>query len=69
VVLWSANLWWPDDRAWCVATEIDFNTTYVGGSTAGVEDLLGDARFEAMNTLVTNQITSTSDRLNPPAPT
>jgi hypothetical protein len=20
----SPNLWWPDDRAWCVATEIDF---------------------------------------------
>lgn len=26
----SPNLWWPDDRAWCVATEIDLNTTYVG---------------------------------------
>src|SRR5438105_3236897 len=26
----SANLWWPDDEAWCVATEIDLNTTYVG---------------------------------------
>jgi hypothetical protein len=26
----SASLWWPDDQAWCVATEIDFNTTYIG---------------------------------------
>ena len=26
----SASLWWPDDHAWCVATEIDFNTTYIG---------------------------------------
>jgi hypothetical protein len=24
----SASLWWPDDRAWCVATEIDLNTTH-----------------------------------------
>jgi hypothetical protein len=26
----SASLWWPDDHAWCVATEIDFVTTYIG---------------------------------------
>jgi hypothetical protein len=26
------NLWWPDDRAWCVATEIDNVATYVGGT-------------------------------------
>ena len=26
----STSFWWPDDHAWCVATEIDFNTTYIG---------------------------------------
>ncbi len=26
----APNLWWPDDRAWCVATEIDLAWTYVG---------------------------------------
>jgi hypothetical protein len=26
------NLWWPDDRAWCVASEIDLDYTLVGGS-------------------------------------
>lgn len=26
------NLWWPDDRAWCVGTDIDMSSTYVGGS-------------------------------------
>ena len=25
------NLWWPDDRAWCVASEIDLDYTLVGG--------------------------------------
>ena len=30
----SPNLWWPQDRAWCVATEIDLCWTYVGGSRA-----------------------------------
>lgn len=28
----NANLWWSDDRKWCVATEIDYCWTYVGGS-------------------------------------
>jgi hypothetical protein len=43
----SANLWWPADRAWCVATEIDFAWTYVGGPRAGVDALLADPRLDA----------------------
>ncbi|HEY5025919.1 MAG TPA: hypothetical protein VII76_13155 [Acidimicrobiales bacterium] len=42
----SANLWWPDDRSWCVATEIDLNTTYVGGSRQCVDRLLGESGLE-----------------------
>lgn len=34
------NLWWPDDRAWCVASEIDLPWTYVGGSEALISELL-----------------------------
>jgi hypothetical protein len=36
----SRNLWWPDDRAWCVAAEIDLNTTYIGSSDACREEIL-----------------------------
>jgi hypothetical protein len=43
----SPNLFWPDDRAWCVATDIDLDSTYVGGSRQLTEDLLSDPRFEA----------------------
>lgn len=28
----SPNLFWPADRAWCVASEIDFDSTLVGGT-------------------------------------
>ena len=42
----TPNLWWPDDHAWCVASEIDLPWTYVGGSVALVADLLADARAE-----------------------
>ncbi|HET9782497.1 MAG TPA: hypothetical protein VFR33_12055 [Candidatus Dormibacteraeota bacterium] len=34
------NLWWPDDRAWCVANEIDLDYTLVGGSEELCADLI-----------------------------
>lgn len=46
----SPNLWWPDDRAWCVVTEIDFTWSYVGGSLACIEHILGDSELEAIPT-------------------
>jgi hypothetical protein len=46
----SANLWWPADRAWCVATEIDAAWTYVGGARRLIDALLADPRLEAVET-------------------
>jgi hypothetical protein len=43
----SASVWWPDDHAWCVATEIDFNTTYVGCDDMCRDELLRTADVEA----------------------
>jgi hypothetical protein len=43
----SPNLWWPDDRAWCVATEIDLAWSYVGGPAALISDALANPRLEA----------------------
>ena len=51
----TPNLWWPDDRSWCVATEIDLDSTYVGGSVALVEEILGDPRFEALKVRATDR--------------
>jgi hypothetical protein len=42
----SANLWWPADRAWCVVTDIDLMTTYVGGSAQCITDLLATPGLE-----------------------
>lgn len=39
-VSYSPNLWWPADRAWCVATEIDFTSTYIGSSSAAALELI-----------------------------
>jgi hypothetical protein len=43
----SPNLFWPDDRAWCVASEIDFDSTLVAGSRALVEALCTAPGLEA----------------------
>ncbi|MFG2501074.1 hypothetical protein ACGFSB_23040 [Streptomyces sp. NPDC048441] len=41
------DLWWPDDRAWCVAGDVDLVSTYVGGSAACVADLVATPGLEA----------------------
>ena len=43
----SPNLIWPDDRAWCVATEVDLASTYIAGPQALADDLLADPRLDA----------------------
>lgn len=43
----SPNLMWPVDRSWCVATEIDFDSTVVAGSAALVEAVLAREGLEA----------------------
>jgi hypothetical protein len=43
----SPNLWWPDDRAWLLHTEIDAVSTYLGGSRALVDRLVGEQVLES----------------------
>ena len=43
-----ANLWWPQDRAWFVAIEIDLAWTYVGGPAGLIGQLLAETRIEAL---------------------
>ena len=44
----SPTLWWPDDRAWCVATPIDGFSTYIGGGVACLEALFREPRLEVL---------------------
>jgi hypothetical protein len=60
------NLWWADDRAWCVASEIDLPYTYVGGSKELIAQVVQDPGLEALPSEVTDGITYDSDRLNAP---
>lgn len=40
--------WWPEDRQWFVATEIDYPWSYVGGKASLIDALIGDANVEAV---------------------
>lgn len=60
----SPNLWWPDDRSWCVATEIDLNTTYIGCDERCGREILDLPDLEAAAIKPDHGITWRSDPVN-----
>lgn len=60
------GIWWPDDRAWCVATEVDFRWTYVAGSGECIAQVLSDRRLEALPTRPEHRGDYMSDTVNGP---
>ncbi len=62
----TPSLCWPEDHAWCGATEIDYRWTYVAGSQACINDILADARLEALATDPHHRGDYLSDMVNGP---
>ena len=60
----SPSIWWPEDQEWCIATDIDLNSTYVGGTEPYIEALIGHPRFEALPTTLDASVSMTADTLN-----
>jgi hypothetical protein len=56
-----ANLWWPADHSWCVATEIDLPWTYVGGQPGLIDAILADDRIEAQPAAPDDQVSRVED--------
>jgi hypothetical protein len=61
----SPNLWWPQDHAWCVATEVDFKTTYIGADRSCAQELIALPEVEAATVSPDLGIDWLSDTLNP----
>lgn len=61
----SASLWWPDDRAWFVATEVDLESTYLGGTEACIDAIVRHSNLEALPVEITDGVTWAADTLNP----
>ncbi len=55
------NLWWPADRAWCVASEIDLPWTYVGGPCGLIDTILADDRIEALPAAPEDRVSRVED--------
>jgi hypothetical protein len=58
------NLWWPEDRVWCVATDIDSSETYVAGSEACINRVVSDPGLEAFATTPEARIDVDGDVIN-----
>ena len=63
----SPNIWWPQDRAWCVATDIDLCDTFVGGSLQCIEAILQSRDLEALPTTLEARVDLGADTINAPA--
>ncbi|WP_139277737.1 hypothetical protein [Rhodococcus marinonascens] len=59
------NIWWPRDRAWCVATEVDLMSTYVGVSTDASMAILANPALEVVGARQGQRVTWDSDTINP----
>jgi hypothetical protein len=60
----SPNILWPEDRLWCVATEIDFDSTLVGGSAALVGAILADPDLETWPVDPDDNLSHNGDAIN-----
>ena len=62
----SPNLFWPADRAWCVATELDFDSTLVGGSDRLIQAILANDALDAWPIQPDDSLAHDADLLNTP---
>ncbi len=58
------NYWWPDDRAWIVATEIDGFSTYVGGPKDRIDLILESPLLEALPAELSDDFDGGADPIN-----
>ncbi len=62
---YPANLVWPEDRSWCVATEIDLEATYIGGSEEFIAAVLEEPALESERVSVDDPLAMLRDLLQP----
>ncbi len=60
------SVWWPADRAWCVGSDVDLMSTYVGGAAAAIEAIVSDRELEALAIPAGQGVTWETDTVNPP---
>lgn len=61
----SPQLLWPEDHAWVVASEIDWDSTIVAGTRSVIDAILADPDFESFEVREGDQLTWDADLINP----
>jgi hypothetical protein len=61
----SPNLMWPADRAWFVASEIDFDSTLVGGTSDLIQAILDSPALDAWAVEPDSSLAFDADKINP----
>ena len=62
----SPNLFWPDDQSWCVASEIDFDSTLIAGTAALVDEIVQSDELEAWPVNPRDSLAFDGDTINTP---
>ncbi len=60
------NYWWPEDRAWCVCTDTDFDWAYLAGPAACIDEVISVPLLDAYATTPDNPAQSGMDVINDP---
>lgn len=60
----SPNIFWPADRSWCVASEIDFDSTLVAGSAELIAAVLAEPALEAWEVHPDDSLAHDGDAVN-----
>lgn len=62
----TPNLVWPEDRSWCLATEVDFDSTLVGGPAELIAAVVNSSVLEAVEVTASTNLSSEGDAINTP---
>ncbi len=62
----SPNLFWPQDRSWCVASEIDFDSTLIAGTGALIDEIVQSDELEAWPITPRDSLAFDGDTINEP---
>jgi hypothetical protein len=60
----SPNLFWPVDRTWCAATELDFDSTLVAGTAELIDAILKSPSFDAWRVQPDDSLAADADTIN-----
>src|SRR5665647_1982520 len=60
----SPSLIWPTDNSWCVATEVDFDSTLIAGDRHLIDAVLGAEDLEATPIQPGDSLDSRGDTVN-----